>query len=90
MLPGLKPSERQKLTLSKETITGLKITCKLHRTMSFNGFVIIIYLLLAKSFCELGPQLLELPGVKYVLSEVFFPGSSRALLFEATALWRKQ
>lgn len=38
--------------------------------MSFNGFTIIIYLSLGKSFCELGPQLLELPGVKYVLSEV--------------------
>ena len=72
-LPGLKQNEKQKLMLSRETMEGLKITgievalsceyIKLMHTISPTHAV--------KSFTELGPRLLRLPGVNYLLSEVF-------------------
>ena len=64
--------------LSRETMDGLKITGMYYYWIYIlyhwtNTFCITIVLLThaVKSFTELGPQLLRLPGVKYLLSEVF-------------------
>ena len=78
-MPDLKASKKQKLMLSKETMEGLRITGI--NLLQFNVILMLlqitgispihVYYTAVKSFCELGPQLLKLNGVKYLLSEVF-------------------
>lgn len=51
---------------------GLKITSKKLHVVNFYSIVFIhLCCFPVKSFIELGPKLLRLPGVHYLLSEVF-------------------
>ena len=72
-LPG-KKGEKQRMCLSKETRLGLRITgskYQSHALLCFVDTMSCIYLSAVNSFTELGPKLLALPGVSYLLSEVF-------------------
>ena len=57
--------------LSKETMSGLKITGMCLAVSLHKRIILFTHIILVKSFVELGPQLLKLPGVQYLLSEVF-------------------
>ncbi len=67
---NINKSQQQKLCLSKESLLGLRIT-------GMNEYKIQLSIIImhkhytVNSFTELAPTLLRVPGVKYVLSEVF-------------------
>lgn len=73
-IPGLKAAEKQRMCLSRETRKGLKITIN-DLCLYCWGIVLQAVCLFppcaVMAFTELGPKLLKVPGVSYLLSEDF-------------------
>ena len=69
--PRLSKRLKPRMMLSRETREGLHITSKLSLSCLFKLSLCHCYYCSILSFCELGPLLLKMEGVQYLLSEVF-------------------
>ena len=61
---------KPRMMLSRETREGLHITSKLSLSCLLS-YLFVTVIIVVLSFCELGPLLLKMEGVQYLLSEVF-------------------
>ena len=66
-------SKHKKMQLSKETRDGLKMTSTLYyfASESIYASLHILIITVALAFCELGPKMLSIPGVRFLLTERF-------------------
>ena len=70
----LPKTEQRRMCLSRETILGLRLQVRYNKYITHGdqtSHTQNLFLIAVKSFTELGPQLLKLPNVDYLLSEVF-------------------